>query len=297
MRKHITHLVFSGNALRSLCLCGVLRYLYCYNLDTQIRDVAGTSMGALFCFAFALKIPIEELESILYNLSKNPKLTKFNSSSFINIINSYGLGSSHDYLDVFREYLQKKYNQNDITFLELSKKTGINLYVSTTCINNYKNKIFNVNETPDISVIDAIAASMCIPILSKPVKIGDDYYIDGCLTNNFPYEYFIENNVNKENILGVGVMDVNNENKNNNPTSFITYMSSILHLVHLNTNKLCYTDKIQSHPSFLIIKNSPIRSIFNLNINDDCIDFSLTDDDINNSILQGFKAMNDYMNN
>jgi NTE family protein len=297
MRKHITHLVFSGNALRSLCLCGVLRYLYCYNLHTQIRDVAGTSMGALFCFAFALKIPIEELESILYNLSKNPKLTKFNSSSFINIINSYGLGSSHDYLDVFREYLQKKYNQNDITFLELSKKTGINLYVSTTCINNYKNKIFNVNETPDISVIDAIAASMCIPILSKPVKIGDDYYIDGCLTNNFPYEYFIENNVNKENILGVGIMDVNNENKNNNPTSFITYMSSILHLVHLNTNKLCYTDKIQSHPSFLIIKNSPIRSIFNLNINDDCIDFSLTDDDINNSILQGFKAMNDYMNN
>jgi len=295
--KHLTHLVFSGNALRSLCLCGVLRYLYCYNLDTQIRDVAGTSMGALFCFAFALKIPIEELESILYNLSKNPKLTKFNSSSFINIINSYGLGSSHDYLDVFREYLQKKYNQNDITFLELSKKTGINLYVSTTCINNYKNKIFNVNETPDISVIDAIAASMCIPILSKPVKIGDDYYIDGCLTNNFPYEYFIENNVNKENILGVGIMDVNNENKNNNPTSFITYMSSILHLVHLNTNKLCYTDKIQSHPSFLIIKNSPIRSIFNLNINDDCIDFSLTDDDINNSILQGFKAMNDYMNN
>jgi len=297
MRKHITHLVFSGNALRSLCLCGVLRYLYCYNLHTQIRDVAGTSMGALFCFAFALKIPIEELESILYNLSKNPKLTKFNSSSFINIINSYGLGSSHDYLDVFREYLQNKYNQNDITFLELSKKTGINLYVSTTCINNYKNKIFNVNETPDISVIDAIAASMCIPILSKPVKIGDDYYIDGCLTNNFPYEYFIENNVNKENILGVGIMDVNNENKNNNPTSFITYMSSILHLVHLNTNKLCYTDKIQSHPSFLIIKNSPIRSIFNLNINDDCIDFSLTDDDINNSILQGFKAMNDYMNN
>lgn len=297
MRKHITHLVFSGNALRSLCLCGVLRYLYCYNLHSQIRDVAGTSMGALFCFAFALKIPIEELESILYNLSKNPKLTKFNSSSFINIINSYGLGSSHDYLDVFREYLQNKYNQNDITFLELSKKTGINLYVSTTCINNYKNKIFNVNETPDISVIDAIAASMCIPILSKPVKIGDDYYIDGCLTNNFPYEYFIENNVNKENILGVGVMDVNNENKNNNPTSFIAYMSSILHLVHLNTNKLCYTDKIQSHPNFLIIKNSPIRSIFNLNINDDCIDFSLTDDDINNSILQGFKAMNDYMNN
>jgi len=43
--KKITHLVFGGHALKSLNLCGVLRYIYCYNLDINIRDVAGTSMG------------------------------------------------------------------------------------------------------------------------------------------------------------------------------------------------------------------------------------------------------------
>ena len=31
--KQITHLVFAGNALKSICICGVLRYIYCYKMD------------------------------------------------------------------------------------------------------------------------------------------------------------------------------------------------------------------------------------------------------------------------
>ena len=80
MMKNITHLVFAGNALRSVCLCGILRYLYCYNLDKLIHDVSATSMGSLFALAFALKIPIEKLELILYNMAKDEKITKFKPS-------------------------------------------------------------------------------------------------------------------------------------------------------------------------------------------------------------------------
>lgn len=308
MKDQITHLVFSGNALRSICLCGVLRYLYCYNLHSHIRDVAGTSMGAFFGFAFALKIPIEELEEIIYKLSKNPKFSKFDSSSFLNIIDSYGLSSSLDYFESIREYLNKHYNQNDITFLELSKKTGINLYVSTTCLTTGKNEIFNVNDTPNISVIDAIAASMCIPILSKPIKIGKRYYIDGCLSNNFPIECFVNknSNINKNNILGVGVLDFNNNGQNSSNDnqeeeddnlSLIKYMANLSYLMHINTYKYCFSEKISNHPNVLIIKNSPIRSILKPKIEDNYIDIGLTDDEINNLILQGFKEMNDYYNN
>ncbi len=298
--KHLTHLVFSGNALRSICLCGVLRYLYCYNLHSQIRDVSGTSMGALFCFAFALKIPIEELEVIIYDVCKNPKYTKFESSCLLNIIDTYGLSSSLDYLDSLREYLMKIYNQNDITFLELSKKTGINLYVSATRINDGSNVIFNVNDTPNVSVIEAVAASMCVPFLSKPINIDGYYYIDGYLTNNFPLDCF--SNINKDNILGVAV----NVDKDymmpsipqNQELSFPTYLYNILYIFYNNTYKLCYYNKFSSHSNFLIIKNSPIRSIFdpNINENESYIDFSLNETDINNLFLQGFKEINDYMN-
>ena len=298
--KTITHLVFGGNALRTLCLCGILRYLYCYNLDKLIRDVAGTSMGAFFSLAFALKIPIEQLESYIYKTCNNPKLTKIETSSFLNMIDSYGLGSSIEYLEVIKEFIKETYNQEDLTFLELSKKTGINLYVSATRINDGSNVIFNVNDTPNVSVIEAVAASMCVPFLSKPINIDGYYYIDGYLTNNFPLDCF--SNVNKDNILGVAVY-VDKDYMmpsipQNQELSFPTYLYNILYIFYNNTYKLCYYNKFSSHSNFLIIKNSPIRSIFdpNINENENYIDFSLSETDINNLFLQGFKEINDYMN-
>lgn len=297
--KHITHLVFGGNALRTLCLCGIIRYIYCYNLDKLIRNVAGTSMGAFFALAFALKIPIERLEKYIYKVCSNPKLTKINGEAFLNIIDSYGIGSSLNYLDDIRDFIKETYQQDDLTFLELSKKTGINLFVSATRINDGSNVIFNINDTPDISIIDAVAASMCVPLLSKPILIDGYYYIDGYLTNNFPIDCF--DNINKDNILGVAV-NINNDYsmpfiEQHKEIDFTMYLYNIIYIIYNNTYKLCYYNKITSHPNFLIIKNSPIRSIFNPNINDDCIDFSLTEEDINNLFLQGFKELNDYMNN
>jgi len=298
--KQITHLVFGGNALRTLCLCGILRYLYFYDMDKNIRDVAGTSMGAFFAFAFALKIPIDKLEKYIYKVCNNPKLTKINCSSFLNIIDTYGFGSSLDYLDVIKEYIKEIYDQDDLTFLELSKKTGVNLYVSTTRVNDGKNIIFNVNDTPNISVIEAVAASMCVPIISKPIIIDGYNYIDGYLTNNFPIDYF--DHINKDNILGVAVNLEKDYNKviikQNEEIPFTTYIYSIMYMFYNNTYKLCYYNKFSNYPNFLIIKNSPIRSIFDpiINENENCIDFSISEDDINNLFLQGFKEINDYMN-
>jgi NTE family protein len=296
--KHITHLVFGGNALRTLCLCGVLRYIYCYNLDKLIRNVSGTSMGAFFVMAFALKIPIERLEKIIYKVCSDPKLTKINGEAFLNIIDTYGLGSSLNYFDDIREFIKETYQQDDLTFIELSKKTGVNLFVSATRVNDGSNVIFNVNDTPDISIIDAVAASMCVPFLSKPILIDGYYYIDGYLTNNFPIDCFED--VNKDNILGVALNVKSDYNtpfiEKNKEISFSAYLYNIIHIFYNNTYKLCYYNKITCHPNFLIINNSPIRSIFNPVVNDNCIDFSLNEEDINNLFLQGFKELNDYMN-
>ena len=77
------------------------------------------------------------------------------------------------------------------------------MFISTTRINDGSNIIFNVNDTPNVSIISAVAASMCIPFLSKPIIIDGYYYIDGFLTDNFPHEVF--KGVHKDNILGVAV--------------------------------------------------------------------------------------------
>ena len=294
--KQITHLVFAGNALKSICICGVLRYIYCYKMDKNIRDVAGTSMGAFFSLAYALKIPIERLEKIIYATMKS-NITKIYPTNFINLINNYGFNNPIDYLIGLREYIKEVYNQDDITFLELTKKTGINLYVSVSEINTGINVIFNVNDYPNVSVLEAISASMSIPVLSKPVKIDGKYYVDGYLTNNFPIEVF--SHINSEFILGIGVntlleCSMNNDEKE---LSFIKYYSNIFLMIYNNTDALCYYNKIKNHKNILFITNSPVKSILNANITDEFIDFELDEELINNLFLQGFKEMNDYSNN
>jgi len=295
--KFITHLIFSGNALKSLCLCGVLRYIYSYNLDKNIHDVAGTSMGSFFALAFALKIPIEKLELMILEAAQNEAITKFHPSTFINIINNYGLCSSIDYLNVYKKYLKEIYNQDDISFLELSKKTGVNIYVSTTRVDTGDNVIFNVNDTPNISVLSAIAASMCIPMVSQPIIIDGYYYIDGFLTNNLPYEIF--SNINKNNILAIGA-DVSDSYKmtpieKNEKLSIFEYYFNISFIYHKNNNKLCYLNKIKDFGDFLLIDTINSKNLCTYNRSENCLDFSLTEDEVNSLYLCGYKAIFDYM--
>lgn len=291
--KQITHLVFAGNALKSLCICGILRYIYCYQMDKNIRDIAGTSMGAFFSLAFALKIPIERLEQIIYKTMKS-EITKIYPTNFINLINEYGFNNSINYLDEIREYIKEVYNQDDITFLDLTKKTGINLYISVSEINTGSNVIFNVNDYPNVSVLDAISASMCLPVISKPVIINNKYYVDGYLTNNFPIEVF--SHINSEFILGIGVNTRIECCMEMKELSFINYYSNLFLMIYNNTDTLCYYNKIKDHKNILFITNSPVKSILNSKITDDCIDLAIDEELLNNLFLQGFKEMNDYSN-
>lgn len=291
--KEITHLVFAGNALKSLCICGIIRYIYCYNMDKNIRDVAGTSMGAFFSLAFALKIPIERLEQIIYKTMKSD-ITKIYPNNFSNLINNYGFNNSIDYLKEIREYLKEIYNQDDITFIELTKKTGINLYISVSEVNTGKNVIFNVNDFPNVSVLDAISASMCLPVISKPVVINNKYYVDGYLTNNFPIEVF--SHINNEFILGVGVNTRLECAIEMNEITFINYFRNIFLMIYNNTDSLCYYNKIKKHKNILFINNSPVKSILESNITDEYIDFAIDEELLNNLFLQGFKEMHDYSN-
>lgn len=295
--KTITHLVFGGNALRTLCLCGILRYLYCYNLDKIIRDVAGTSMGAFFSLAFALKIPIEKLESMIVEAVKDESITKFKPSTFINIINNYGLTSSNEYLKMYRNYLKEIYDQDDITFLELSKKTGVNLYISTTRVDTGTNVIFNVNDTPNVSVLMAIAASMCIPMVSQPIIIDGYYYVDGYLTNNFPCEMF--SHINKDNILAVGANLVESYEmkpiEKGQELSIFEYYLNIMFIYHKNNYTLCYLNKINEFGDVLLINTHHSKSLCVYNHEENCLDFTMNEDELNGLYLIGYKAISDYM--
>lgn len=297
--KYFTHLVCSGSALRSLCLLGILRYLYFNKMEHHIKNVAGTSMGSFFCLAFALKIPIDELELMIKDLIKRPEIISITSNKLLNIFTDLGFNESILYLSGIKKYLKTKYDIEDITFIELSKLTGVNLYVSTTKINTGKNYIFNVNDTPNVSVLDAVAASMCIPVISVPVKIDNCYYVDGCLSNNLPYEIF--HNINHDDILNVAVYikedhDITDNIKQDEELTFLTYFKQIYLIIYANSVHSCFTSKLPTFKNPLLISKSPFKSFYNIAVNNNNnLCFNIHDDDIENLILQGFTDITEYM--
>jgi hypothetical protein len=86
-----------------------------------------------------------------------------------------------------------------LTFLELSKKTGKNLVIVATHTSTMRPTYFSVDTTPHVLVLDAVRASMAIPLFIKPVEIGDDTYIDGGITDGVPVNAFP--NISHDSIL------------------------------------------------------------------------------------------------
>lgn len=297
MNRNITNMVFSGGGMRGFAYIGVIRYLYVENLHQNIKHVAGTSIGAMFSLAFALKIPVEYLEDSYRKFINDTSNLTINKAELINLIYDCGLVDPRKYIECMKDYVKKTYKQDDLTFIELSKKTGINLYISCTNLNTNKNEKFCVDTTPDISIFEATAASISVPYLIKPVYINDNCYIDGGLTNNFPIDYF--ENVSIDNILGVVIRVesgyIPSTIENTNKLSIIDYSSQLASIIGITFCKSTidkYIDKYKNN--LVLITESHISSFIVVEIKKDDIFMNMSEDDLDIFIIQGYKITHDY---
>jgi predicted acylesterase/phospholipase RssA len=187
MRKQYTHLVLSGGGMSGLLYLGALRYLQQEGYDENIRHIAGASIGALFATAFAAGMSMGDLEQkykdFLHNEEKC-KIVHMTMDTLFTIYNNNGIDDGTRMIEPIQDVIGK------MTFLELSKKTGKNLVIVATHTCTMLPTYFSVDTTPNVIVLDAVKASMAIPLFVKPVEIGEDTYIDGGVTDGIPVNAF-----------------------------------------------------------------------------------------------------------
>jgi predicted acylesterase/phospholipase RssA len=177
----VKNLVFSGGAFKGWAFIGTLRALEEYIEYSDIENVAGTSIGSVFGLFYILKIPWKYLLDAIMN-------TKF--KNILDIVDINVLLSSHYLIKglMFKEYITgilKKHNINpELTFKDLSKLSNIKLTTTALNINKYSIEYFNIDNTPNIKVIDAVIASCSIPLLF-PICVIDGYsiYQNECATS------------------------------------------------------------------------------------------------------------------
>lgn len=155
--------VLSGGGARGFAHLGMLQFLE--ELNIKPHAIAATSVGAAMAALYAVgKSPKEIMEL----LKKNNYFGWSNLS-----LNGSGLFS----MDVLRKLLKEEVPEDDFAALP------IKLFVAATDLNKGESIIFSEGK-----LFHTIVASASIPVLFKPVIIGEKVLVDGGLLNNFPVE-------------------------------------------------------------------------------------------------------------
>jgi predicted acylesterase/phospholipase RssA len=288
----ITHLVLSGGNIYALPYLGVIRYIYTHNLQQNIKFIAGTSFGAIISTCYAIKASTEDIENFFIKHFNDKELINFNSKNVINLLPKCGLESPYKHLKYLNYYILEKYNKN-ITFLDIAKTNGINLYINAFCINTQKDFVFSVETTPNISIIDAVAASIAIPFMFQPVEIDGYYYCDSCFVNNILTSYF--SNINPKNILSVFTkIPIHfDEISQHTKIDFLTF-SSIIMKISLNSIFEFSSHKHINYENSIVIDDNNDISI---KMNTHNIYYQISTDLIHKAILYGYIKTQRFFDN
>ncbi len=156
-------LVLSGGGIRGVAHLGLLKALE--EREVNIDIMAGTSAGSiismLYCFGFSVERILEIILDIRTLRLVRPAM------SLKGVLN----------MNSVKQYLTEFVKKDDFSALRLP------LVVAATNLRKGETTYFSKG-----SVIDAVCASSCIPVLFNPVKIDGEWYIDGGILNNLPAE-------------------------------------------------------------------------------------------------------------
>lgn len=288
-KNTITHLVLSGGGGSGFIYIGALRYLQQEQYNKHIKHISGTSIGSLFGFLFALNISMGDVEHFF-----KEKLESFEEKTInlLNLLDNFGIINKDDnyFFKMIKLFLEKhKYDK--YTFLDLAKINGINLHIHTVHFDSFKEFIFNVDNTPNVLIIDAICASMSIPLIFTPYKIGTELYIDGGLTNNIPINPFYD--VNNDNILIIQCHKNYNYKdilENNNIVNYF------LNMINMANSDMSYKNLLKkNYKNYLSFKEIPIKIIPYKLDSEFKLKIDITNQLIEESVIKGYEETYEFL--
>lgn len=182
----LKNLVISGGGLNGIAYLGIIKYLEEHKLLNNITHYIGTSIGGVICYLLTINYSSNELYNFCKYFNFKQVIDKINIDNFINY---YGLLDSNILKIVLKNLSKAKNIDFNITFQEHFNLTKKKITVCGCCLNNFKSYFFNYENTPDMKILDALLISSAIPLVFKPIEYNDKLWLDGGITNNYPFDY------------------------------------------------------------------------------------------------------------
>ena len=243
-------LVLSGGGAKGAAHIGVLKYLE--EAGIPIDYIAGTSMGSIVGGMHAMGYSSEEILNLISSVDWNRLISNEVDRRKISFTQKTEKGSHVINIPFSlktknKENLQVKSFRNSLPNGIVSGDNLINLFNSLSV--GYADSIsFNQLPIPFIciatnmmngeaEILDkgiftkSLRASMAIPILFDPIKIGKSLYVDGGLVSNFPVEQCRA--MGADYIIGVSM----SPGLEDNPDNLSSILSQVKQLKEIMTDK------------------------------------------------------------
>jgi len=200
-------IALSGGGIRGLAHIGALEVLEERGYLKTVREYLGTSSGSLCAFAICIGCTLSELRSISAELDFG-LIRSMNPDDMFRFTETFGFDSGENLKKLLAALLRAKGLATTITFRELCtlRPTLPILRVFATDLNTCMPKEFSMALTPDASIVEALRASMCIPMYFTPIKDASGHLlVDGGVVTHFPFQ--VLNREEQSTTLGLAFSD------------------------------------------------------------------------------------------
>ncbi|MGL5098817.1 MAG: patatin-like phospholipase family protein [Fusobacteriaceae bacterium] len=196
LQKKKVGVVLSGGGAKGFAHIGVLRELEKNGI--KIDYIAGTSMGAIIATLYSVGYSPDEIEKLVYTLDIEGIINAKQDRNELPLEQKLGISSqlfSVKYDNKLNFSLPKGLNNSTITYLKLKNllwkvegiqdfdKLPIPLRIIATDLDTGNGVAFKEG---DLAL--ALTASVAIPTLMTPARIGEKQYVDGMIARNFPVQ-------------------------------------------------------------------------------------------------------------
>lgn len=196
-------LLFSGGGIRVISYLGVLQILQEKQMLNNIREFCGVSAGALVSLMLALGYSMQVIERFCYEYDFS-NVRSLEPDNAFELFDKFGLDSGENIEKLIKKILFHKGFIESTTFEDLHMSGKVkSLRIWAADIQNLKPVEFSYTRTPKMSIVQAMRASMAIPLYFTPVRHPDTETLlcDGGVFDNYPISYLTDNEA--EESLGV----------------------------------------------------------------------------------------------
>ena len=190
--------VLGGGGVRGIAHVGVLQALEARGL--MVREIVGTSIGAIVGAALAAGMRSEELADRAARFSRDDIVTVNRWALLLNGIRQTSVFTG----ERLRAFIDEVVPVRDWSELSIS------LCVNAVDVQTATTEWFGAGGRMDVKLHDAIYASAALPLYYPPAELDGRYYFDGGIIDPFPVQRAIERGA--ERVIAVDLSTELNEN-------------------------------------------------------------------------------------